>query len=447
MTTGDHKKLILSFALPIFLGHLFQQFYNMVDSLIVGNLVGAQALAAVASTSSLVYLFIGFFMGFANGAGIVIARTIGLGDRKSTGKAVHTAVCVGIFCSVLMTVVGILLAPFLLKIMGTPDDIISQAKSYLMIYFGGASGMVMYNTFTGILQAGGDSKDPLKYLITSSILNVILDFVFIAIFKLGVAGAAIATIISQFFSAFLALHKLLTIDDAIRIIPSEIRVDRGVLRDIIRYGMPTALQGCVIDLSNVLIQSYINSFGSAAVAGIGAYSRIEGFAFLPVTAFSMALSTYISQNIGAGKPDRVKRGMIFGLVIGIACAQFIGIIFIVFGRHLIGLFVRDPEVIAIGYGRASVCSAFYFFLAFSHLTSAVMRGIGKPAAPMIVMLVCWCAIRVLVFMTIGQIWHYIELTFWIYPATWFISTVVYLIYMVVLKKKGQLYGSVYKQGI
>lgn len=442
MTTGDHRKLILSFALPILFGHLFQQFYNMADSLIVGNLVGAQALAAVASTSSLIYLFIGFFMGFSNGSGIVIARAIGLGDRKATGKAVHTAVCVGIFSSILLTVGGLLFAPVLLKIMDTPDDIIAQARTYLMIYFGGASGMVMYNTFTGILQAGGDSKDPLKYLIISSVINIVLDFVFIAFFKLDVAGAAIATVISQFFSAFLALRKLLTIDDDIRVIPSEIRVDRSVLKDIIRNGMPTALQGCVIDLSNVLIQSYINSFGSAAVAGIGAYSRVEGFGFLPVTAFSMALSTYISQNIGAGKPDRVKRGMFFGLAAGVACAQFIGLGFVFFGRPLIGLFVRDPEVIEIGCERARICGTFYFLVAFSHLTSAVMRGIGKPTVPMIVMLVCWCAIRVLVFMTIGQTWHYLELTHWIYPFTWSLSTIVYLCYMAVLKKKGQLYGPV-----
>lgn len=441
MTTGDHKKLILSFALPIFFGHLFQQFYSMVDSLIVGNLVGAQALAAVASTASLVYLFVGFFMGFANGSGIVIAKAIGSGDQDSTRKAVHTAVCVGIFCSILLTVGGIFLAPSILKLMGTPDDIIGQAKTYLMIFFGGSSGMIMYNTFTGILQAGGDSRDPLKYLIISSLLNVVLDLVFIAWFKLGVAGAAIATIISQFCSAFLALRKLLTIDDAIRVIPSEIRVDKMVLKDIIRFGMPTAMQGCVIDLSNVLIQSYINSFGSAAVAGIGAYNRVEGFGFLPVTAFSMAISTYISQNIGARKPDRVKKGMFFGLIVGVICAQVIGVGFVLFGRQLVGLFVRDPEVIEIGYGRAKACGTFYFLVAFSHLTSAVMRGIGKPTAPMIVMLTCWCAIRVLVFMTIGQIWHYIELTYWIYPITWSISTVVYLIYAAVLKKKGQLYGT------
>ena len=436
MTEGSITKKIIFFAIPIFIGQLFQQLYNTVDSLIVGNLIGSSALAAVSATGTLTFLVIGFFFGFSQGAGIIIAREIGARNAHRTSKAVHTAVAMGLFFSVVITALGVAFSPFMLRLMGTPDEVLPEAILYLRVYFMGCTGLIMYNTFVGILQASGDSKHPLMYLITSSLLNVVLDTVFIAVFKMGVDGAALATIISQFTSMFLSLRRLMKSDSSIKISLRKIGVDTASLKGIVRFGFPTALQGSIIDISNILIQSYVNSFGKDAMAGVGAYSKLEGFAFLPVISFSMAMSTFISQNLGAGKKDRMKKGMRFGLLCTVLSIETIGVLVFVFSPLLIRAFNSDPEVIYYGVTRARVASLFYCLMGFSNVTSAIMRGLGKPMAPMITMLVCWCAVRVVVFMTIGQIYHEFLLTCWIYPATWALSSTVYAILYRIYKKQG-----------
>lgn len=436
MTEGSITKKIIFFAIPIFIGQLFQQLYNTVDSLIVGNLISSSALAAVSATGTLTFLVIGFFFGFSQGAGIIIAREIGAGNAERTSKAVHTAVAMGLFFSAAITTLGVGFSPFMLRLMGTPEEVLPEAVLYLRVYFMGCTGLIMYNTFVGILQASGDSRHPLMYLIISSMLNVVLDTVFIAVFKMGVDGAALATIISQFTSMFLSLRRLIKYDTIIKISLRKIRFDMPSLRGIVRFGFPTALQGSIIDISNILIQSYVNSFGKDAMAGVGAYSKLEGFAFLPVISFSMAMSTFISQNLGAGKKDRIKKGMRFGLLCTMLSIEAIGVIVFFLSPLLIKAFNSDPEVIYYGVARAKVASLFYCLLGFSNVTAAVMRGLGKPMAPMITMLVCWCAVRVAVFMTVGQIYHEFLLTCWIYPATWALSSLVYVILYRVYKKQG-----------
>ncbi len=435
MTEGSIGKKIILFAIPIFIGQLFQQLYNTVDSLIVGNLIGSGALAAVSSTGTLIFLVVGFFFGFSMGAGIVIAREIGAQDREKVSKAVHTAVSMGLFFSAVITALGVIFSPFMLRLMGTPEDVLPDAVLYLRIYFSGCSGLIMYNTFVGILQASGDSRHPLMYLITSSMINVVLDIVFIAVFKMGVDGAALATVISQFISMLLSLRKLLKTDEMIKIELRKIRFHSSTLKEIIRFGLPTALQGSIIDISNILIQSYVNSFGKDAMAGVGAYSKLEGFAFLPVIAFSMAMSTYISQNLGAKRKDRVKKGMRFGLLSTMLSIEIIGVLVFILAPYLIKAFNSDPEVISFGMQRARVTALFYFLLGFSNVTSAIMRGLGKPTAPMVTMLVCWCAVRVIVFMTIGRVYHVFALTCWIYPITWAMSSAVYLVLFKIYKKQ------------
>lgn len=436
MTEGSITKKIIFFAIPIFIGQLFQQLYNTVDSLIVGNLISSSALAAVSATGTLTFLVIGFFFGFSQGAGIIIAREIGAGNAERTSKAVHTAVAMGLFFSAVITTLGVGFSPFMLRLMGTPEEVLPEAVLYLRVYFMGCTGLIMYNTFVGILQASGDSRHPLMYLVISSMLNVVLDTVFIAVFKMGVDGAALATIISQFTSMFLSLRRLIKYDTIIKISIRKIRFDMPSLRGIVRFGFPTALQGSIIDISNILIQSYVNSFGKDAMAGVGAYSKLEGFAFLPVISFSMAMSTFISQNLGAGKKDRIKKGMRFGLLCTVLSIEAIGVIVFFLSPLLIKAFNSDPEVIYYGVARAKVASLFYCLLGFSNVTAAVMRGLGKPMAPMITMLVCWCAVRVAVFMTVGQIYHEFLLTCWIYPATWALSSLVYVILYRVYKKQG-----------
>lgn len=427
MTEGPIPRIVLRYALPIFIGYLFQQLYNTADALIVGNLVGSSALAAVSSTGSITFMAIGFFLGFSVGAGIVIARHIGAEDHAATTRAVHMTVTMGVVFSVLLTAAGVLLTPAVLRLMGTPDDVFPEANLYLRIYFGGSAGFVMYNTFVGILQAGGDSRHPLYYLIASSLLNVVLDVFFIAVFGMGVDGAAAATVISQCASALLAFRRLYRRDDSLRVRLRELGFDKRNFSEIVRYGLPTAAQNCMIDLSNMLIQSYINSFSSAAMAGIGAYSKIEGFAFLPVTAFSMAMSTFISQNIGAGAHGRVRKGADFGLLWCAVIIEAIGVITFTLSPILVAAFNRDADVIAYGVLRARVCALFYCLLGFSHVSSAVMRGLGRPVTPMLVMLICWCGVRVAVLTTVGRVYHNILLACWIYPITWALSSLVYAI--------------------
>ena len=426
MTEGNIRRKMLGFALPILAGYFFQQLYNTVDALIVGNYLDADALAAVTSTSSYTYLMIGFVAGFATGAGIIIARHIGADNPEETEKAVHTAVAIGIFFSIVMTAAGILVTPGILRLMGTPDSVFNRSCRYLQVYFAGASALVMYNMFVSILQASGESRFPLLCLVASSLTNIVLDILFISVFHMDVEGAALATVISEILSMVLVGTRLLKTRDSIRIQPRKIRVDHENLRYIVRYGFPTAIQGCVIDLSNMLIQSYINSFGRDAMAGIGVSMKAEGFMFLPVTAFSMALTTFISQNMGAGRQDRVREGARFGLLCTAGILLSFGTAAYIFAPRIIALFNSDPEIIRFGAGRTTVCAFFYCLCGFSHTASALMRGLGKPMTPMLVMLLCWCAVRVVVLFTLGQAVHDIRLIYWIYPFTWTLSTIVYL---------------------
>ena len=425
LTVGSIRRKIIGFAIPIFVGYLFQQLYNTADSLIVGNYLGENALAAVSSNAAFIYLLVGFFMGFSTGAGVVIARHIGAHDDRQTSLAVHTAVAMGLAFSLLVSVLGVVITPTVLRWMGTPPEVFSESCKYLRIYFAGGTGLVMYNMLVGILQASGDSRHPLVYLIFSSLVNVVLDILFVAAFHMGVEGAAYATIISQFLSMVLAAARLLRSKGSIRIDLRKVRFDPENLRFIVRNGLPTALQACVIDLSNILIQSYINSFGGLAMAGIGASTKVEGFAFLPVTAFQIAVTTFVSQNMGAKEYDRVRRGIRFGLTCTIVTIELLGVAVFLLAPQIIGLFNRNPEVIRFGAGRARVCAFFYCLVGFSHVSSAVMRGLGKPMTPMVIMLTCWCAVRILVLFTIGQALHDIRLAFWIYPFTWALSSIAY----------------------
>ncbi|MCR5794333.1 MAG: MATE family efflux transporter [Solobacterium sp.] len=436
LTVGDFRKKIILFALPIFIGNLFQQLYNTVDSLIVGNYLGPRALAAVSSTGSYVFLVIGFFIGLSMGAGTVIARNIGAGDRIQVERSVHTAVALGLTAAVLMSFFGVFCSEAVLKLMGTPADVFPLSAAYLKVYFAGAAGLVMYNTFVGILQAAGDSRHPLVYLIVSSVINIFLDLLFVAVFHMGVEGAALATVISQIFSALLAMRRLVRTDANYGLRIRKIGFDPFNLKEILRFGVPTAVQACVVDLSNMMIQTYINSFGSMAMAGIGAYSKLEGFAFLPVSSFSIAMSTFVSQNIGADNRERAGKGIVFGLLTAVLLIEAIGLTMYLFAPQLVSFFSRDPEVIVYGVGRAKVCTLFFCLMGFSNISSSIMRGLGKPVAPLVIMLVCWCAVRVIVLMTVGQVWHNILLVYWIYPFTWTLSSVTYILYYGRLKKQG-----------
>lgn len=429
LTEGSIPKKIIMFAIPMFLGNLFQQLYNVADSLVVGNFLDKTALAAVTSTGSLIFLIVGFFNGTAMGAGVVIARYFGAKDYDKVKRAVHTDLAFGVACGLLMTAVGVLFAPQILKLMGTPEDVFTQAVGYIRVYFAGSLTIVLYNVCMGILQAVGDSKHPLYYLIFSSVVNILLDLLFNGVFRLGVAYAALATIISQLLSVLLCLRRLMRAQDVYRVSLNKIRFDRQLLTQIVNIGLPSGLQNSVISIANVVVQSNINAFGSDAMAGCGAYSKIEGFAFLPITCFSMAMTTFIGQNLGAKQYERAKRGAAFGIVCATAAAELIGVVVYFFMPVLVTFFNSDPGVMAYGISQAHTEALFYFLLAFSHAAAGVMRGAGKSTVPMYVMLACWCIIRITYITAVIHFIPKIQVVFWAYPLTWSLSTVVMLVYL------------------
>ncbi len=429
MTEGTIWKQILAFAFPIFLGNLFQQLYNTADSLIVGNFLGSNALAAVSSSGNLIFLMVGFFNGIAMGAGVVIARYYGAKEMKEVQKAVHTTIAFGIAAGILLTIAGTVLTARILIWMGTPAEVLPESATYFRIYFMGSLSFVMYNIFVGILQSVGDSRHPLVYLMISSAVNILLDLLFVGIMGFGVGAAAMATILSQFLSAFLCFYRLLhKSPDEYRVSVNAIRFDLPMLKQIIANGLPAGFQNSIIAFANVIVQSNINKFGKMAVAGCGAYSKIEGFGFLPITCFSLALTTFISQNLGAKQYGRAKKGARFGILCSIVSAELVGVFLYFAIPLLIRAFNRTPEVIAYGTAQARTVTLFYFLLAFSHCIAGILRGAGKASVPMITMLCFWCIVRVSYITVILHFIPKIQMIFWAYPLTWSLSSIVFLIY-------------------
>lgn len=428
LTEGSIYKKIIFFALPILVGQVFQQLYNTFDSLIVGRFLGDQALAAVSSSGSLIFMMVGFFQGVALGAGVIIAKEYGAKNYRSMRLAIHTDVAFGLAAGVLLTILGVTFAPTILRWMNTPADVLPQSVSYFRVYFCGSVFSIMYNIFVGILQAVGDSRHPLYYLIVSSIINVVLDTVFVGGLHLGVGSAALATVIAQAVSAGLCLRQLLREREEYRLVIREVRFHMESLKNIVRFGLPSGVQNSVIALANLVVQSNINSFGEYAMAGCGAYFKLEGFAFLPVTCFAQGLSTFVGQNLGARRFDRVKKGVRFGILCSVSLTELIGICFWIFAPMLIGLFTDSPEVIAYGVWQAKVEALFYCMLALAHCVAGIMRGAGKASVPMFIMLGFWCVLRVTYITAALHFYPHIEVVFSAYPLTWSTSCIAFLLY-------------------
>lgn len=428
MTTGSIWKRMVSFAVPVFLGNLCQQLYNAVDSVIVGKFVGKQALAAVASSGNLIFMMTGFFMGLFIGAGIVFAQYFGARNYEKVRSAVHTDIAFALCCGVLLTLLGVFFTPTLLTWMRTPADVLDTSILYFRLYFLGSLATILYNAGMGILQAVGDSRSPLYYLVISSVVNVALDLLFVGAMDMGVAGAAVATVISQVVSAVLCIIKLTRSDGPYRLEIKRIGFDLPLLKKITSQGVPSGVQNSIIAIANVVVQSNINTFGSDAMAGCGSYSKVEGFVFLPITAFAMALTTFIGQNLGAGQFDRAKQGARIGILCSMAMAELIGVALFFLAPYAMRLFNDDPAVVAIGVRQSHIEALFFCFLAFAHGVSAVLRGAGRAQVPMYTMLGCWCILRVSYITLALKVWPDIATIFWAYPITWSVSCVVFLIY-------------------
>ena len=426
MTEGSIWKSILLFSVPLILGNLLQQLYNTADSIIVGNFLGSNALAAVGSSGSPIYLLIGFSQGVAVGAGVVVSQYLGAKDKKETLIAVHTSLAIAVILGLILTVGGIAVSRSLLVWMNTPEEVLGDAVTYMKLYFGGVLFSVVYNMAAGILNAAGNSRRSVLYLACASITNIILDLVLIAGLKMGVA--AIATDISQLVSCVLSLRFLMKVDADYKVELSAIRPDQRMTSRIIRIGLPTGIQNMVISFSNVLVQSSVNSYGAAAMAGFAAYMKIDGFNILPVSSISMAATTFVGQNYGAGRLDRVKKGTWVTLAMGLVYTLATGALLLLGQDAIMHLFTNDETVVFFGEAAMHWFCPFYFLLSILHGLAGAVRGTGASVPPMVVLLVSLCLFRIVWIQWVLPLFSGIEGVFILYPVSWALGAGLMILY-------------------
>ena len=439
MTDGPITTHLIAFSVPLLLGNIFQMLYNTVDSIVVGNFVGKEALAAISSTTMIVNIMIFFFNGFSVGGSVVIGQYLGARKMKELHRTVETTIAMTILFGIFFTFAGFLLVPFMLRLMQTPEDVFPQAKLYLEIYFSGALGLLIYNMGSGILRAVGDTKRPLYFLIFTSILNTVLDLVFVIVFKAGIAGAAIATIISQFISAIMVLVLLTRADDIYKLTWNDLRIDLPILKFIMQIGLPAGVQSMITSVSNVFVQSYINGFGSGCMAGWGAYNKLDSFIFLPINSLGQAATTFVSQNIGAGRPDRANKGTVRALQMAVGVTFAIASVLIFFAPAATGLFTSDDEVIYYGSLFIRMNTFFLIFNAINHVLAGALRGRGESKIPMICMLSCFVVIRQIYLFIGSRIAYNPYVVGFGYPVGWMTCCAAELIcfYFIIRKNKGQ----------
>ncbi len=428
LTVGKPWKVLLAFTLPIIISQLFQQLYNTADTFIVGRFLGTEALAAVSSSGPIINLLTSFFVGTSTGAGIVVSRYFGEKNENKVSRAIHTNVLFGFVCGIILSVIGVVFTPFILRLINIDEEVLPLSIEYFRFYFLGAVSLNMYNVCRGIMTALGDSKRPLYYLIFSSVLNIVLDVLFVGVFGFGVWSAAVATTVSQTMSVILCFFHLCKKGKIYSVYFKKLKIHRDMFIEIIEYGVPSGIQNSVIGLANVIVESQINSFGKYAMAGYGSYAKIEGFVFLPITSFALAIPTYISQNLGANKKERAKVGARFGILSSMITAEVIGVLLFFFAPKLITIFDDTKEVVEYGTLQAKICSLGFCLLAFSHSVAAICRGAGRAFVPMAVMILCWCVIRTIYIFTVMRIFGDIKFIFMAYPITWTLSSIIYAVY-------------------
>lgn len=419
MTEGVIYKQILLFAFPLILGNLFQQLYNMVDSVVVGNFIGGTALAAVGAGFVIINLLIGVFMGLTTGAGVVIAQCFGAGRREELRQTVHTAAAFTLLFGVALSVLGVLLSDSVLRWIQTPAEVFDQASLYLRIFFSGIIFLAVYNMGAAILRAVGDSKTPLHYLGVACGINIALDILFVAILGMGVEGVALATVIAQAVSAVLVVRKLIRAAGDYQLILSEIRLHWPRLRRILYVGIPTGLQQMIVSLSNVIIQSYINSFGADAMAGWSAYSKLDGILLLPFLSFGMAMITFTGQNMGARRLDRIRSGVKVTAAMSCSFAVVSSGLMYLWGGGVLKIFCDEPEVLRYGIYMMKGMIPFYFLLALVQLFSGTINGSGNSLISMMIMVSNMCVLRVLALRVLSARIETVDFIFYAYILSWF----------------------------
>ena len=424
MTTGSIWKLLLSFSIPLLIGNLFQQLYNTVDSLVVGNFVGTEALAAVGSTTCIINTMVMFFTGTSIGATVVISRHYGAHDDRKLHLAVETTMMVTFIASILFTGIGVLFTPFMLRFMSTPEDVLPSASEYLRIYFSGISGLLIYNMGSAVLRAVGDTRRPLLFLCFSSILNTILDLIFVIVFDLGIAGVAYATILSQFISAALVLVVLTLDGGSYHLVWQDLRIDRPTFRQILSIGLPAGFQQSLTSFSNVYVQSYVNYFGSACMAGWSCYTKIDQFIFLPLQSMNQAATTFVSQNIGAQDIKRAKRGSMTAFYMSTAITIAISAILWFTAGQFVSLFNQDPSVISYGVLFIHTNSTLTFTCCATQIFSGSLRGAGDSKTPMLVMLFSYVLFRQIYLYVVTQFINTPAVVGFGYPLGWIVCSLL-----------------------
>ena len=428
LTEGPIFKGLLLFSVPLLLSNLFQQLYNSVDSAVVGSYAGDTALAAVGSTAAIVNLLVGFFLGIGTGTNILYAMHYGAGDYQGLKKLINTAMLISIICGVVISVLGAVFTETMLIWMGTPADVLPLATSYLRIILGGTVVTLVYNVGAGMIRAEGDSARPLLYLVFGGVVNLILDFVFVAWLGMGVVGAAIATIAAQLTSAVLVVIRLTKLNEEYRLRPSQMRMSKLVLWDITRISVPCGLQGSMFSLSNLLVQSKINSFGSIAMAGVAAYSKVDGFIYMPLMAISLAVSTYVGQNIGAGKFDRVQKGIKTCLIMSLVASFVLAGSVLLLGESVVSIFTKTPEAQRIALQQMYFMAPFVWIFVFSDIFGGAIRGAGSPVTVTVISALSICVFRILWLIILLPMFNDIRILFLCYPVSWTISSLATTIF-------------------
>ncbi|MBR4443427.1 MAG: MATE family efflux transporter [Clostridia bacterium] len=393
MTQGSIWRHLLQFSIPMAIGLLFQQLYNTVDTVVVGQFVGQQAQAAVGSTGPVINTFVGFCAGLATGASVVISQRYGAHDQAGLGKAVHTTITVTFLLSLVATLIGQVIIDPMLRFMKTPDDVFAESHCYLSIYFSGISGILFYNIGSGILRAVGDSRRPLVFLVISALLNTALDLMFVLLLGMGVDGVAYATILSQIVSALLILLMLTREKGGYGIRWRRLCIDRQSLSSILRIGLPSSIQSAITSFSNVFVQSYINAFGSACMAGYGIYNKVDAFALIPVQTISMSSTTFVGQNWGAKQPGRARKGVRTATVMSLAATMTLGFLVFALARPLLGFFSPEEEVVAYGERFIRIVTPFYVTICFNQIYAGALRGVGDATMPTVIMLASFVVFR------------------------------------------------------
>lgn len=428
MTSGPIWKHLLVFSIPLIVGDLFQQMYNTVDALVIGNLIGDHALAAVGAGSVVISLMLSLFTGLGTGSGVVIAQMFGAGDDTGVRRAVGTTAAFTLASGILMTGVWIWLSAPMLRLLGTPQEIMDDAVLYLRIIFSSIVPGLIFNMGSGILRAVGDARTPLMYLIIAAVVNTALDILFVAQFGMGVDGVAIATLIAQSCAACLVVRKLMTTRGPWRVKMSRVRIEGRALLRIMRVGVPAGVQSMLMGISNLVVQSFINALGTSVIAAWNVFGKIDSIIFLPQLSFGLAVMTFTGQNFGAGRLDRVRSGMNTGLALSVGVCVALSAFIWAFSMPLLGFFTRDAVILETGHVIMTWMVPTYFMCAIMYIMSGLINGLGASFAAMMIMLFNLCALRVIMLYTLSSRWSGIELMLSIYPVSWAACSVGLMLY-------------------